>query len=119
MNESSLKRVQFSTSGMRIEVDFDTSTLRGAIPIDDNGDEVPDRYDPNDKLLRVPCERFLDIFTVALVGEVSFWEWTTDASMNVEITSKSVIKGGDLFRIRPNVLYAGKLEAGTSGHEGR
>eukprot|EP00929_Paragymnodinium_shiwhaense_P112128 TRINITY_DN80382_c0_g1_i1.p1 TRINITY_DN80382_c0_g1~~TRINITY_DN80382_c0_g1_i1.p1 ORF type:complete len:2724 (-),score=360.62 TRINITY_DN80382_c0_g1_i1:125-8296(-) len=105
-----IRFAKFSSSGTKIFVQFDVPTLRGAIPRDLDGDEIPDIWYDEDKKKRVPCEEILDDFTMKLVPG-SMCEWTSDTDFFVEIRMDSLIVPGDLLRIRGGRVYAGRRTA--------
>ncbi|CAE8697043.1 unnamed protein product, partial [Polarella glacialis] len=81
----------------------------GAIPLDSNGDEIPDYYNENDKATRGPCSRFLDDFTMKLIPD-TMCQWTTDSDFFIEVSTSSTIAPGDLVRLRPGTIYASKMQ---------
>eukprot|EP00439_Symbiodinium_sp_Y106_P036120 s3989_g4.t1 len=102
-----LQYARFNTAGTKLFLSFDAATLRGAVPIDTNGDDIPDFYNEADKATRGPCEDFIDRFTMILIPG-SMCQWTTDADFYVEIQPASTIAPGDLARIKPGTVYRGQ-----------
>lgn len=98
----------FDTAGEMIFVQFDSPTLRGAVPIDANGDEVPDVWVQAAHLVRIPCSSILDDFTMQLIPN-AMCQWTSDASFFIQLTVQSTIIPGDLLRLRPGRIYRGKI----------
>ncbi|CAE8686837.1 unnamed protein product, partial [Polarella glacialis] len=105
----SIVLARFNLAGTKIFVSFDLPTLRGAIPLDSNGDEIPDYYNENDKATRGPCSRFLDDFTMKLIPD-TMCQWTTDSDFFIEVSTSSTIAPGDLVRLRPGTIYASKMQ---------
>eukprot|EP00931_Biecheleriopsis_adriatica_P060446 TRINITY_DN36303_c0_g1_i1.p1 TRINITY_DN36303_c0_g1~~TRINITY_DN36303_c0_g1_i1.p1 ORF type:complete len:2581 (+),score=473.60 TRINITY_DN36303_c0_g1_i1:114-7856(+) len=102
-----IRFARFNIAGTKLFISFDASTLRGAIPIDSDGDEIPDLFNEEDKAVRGPCEDFLDAFTMKLMPG-TMCQWTTDADFFVEIEPTSTIAPGDLARIKPGTIYTAK-----------
>lgn len=102
-----IRWARFSTSGTTIFVEFEAPTLRGAVPIDADGDELPDYWRDEDKLTRTPCDFFLDDFTMRMIPG-SMCQWTSDSNMYIEINRQATIMPSDLIRIRGNRLWAGR-----------
>eukprot|EP00928_Gymnodinium_smaydae_P031670 TRINITY_DN23173_c1_g2_i3.p1 TRINITY_DN23173_c1_g2~~TRINITY_DN23173_c1_g2_i3.p1 ORF type:complete len:2177 (+),score=473.46 TRINITY_DN23173_c1_g2_i3:147-6677(+) len=107
-----IRYAKFSPTGTKIFVAFDSGTLQGAIPQDTNGDEVPDYFNPEDKIERGPCELFLDEFTMKLLSPGAMCQWTSDSEFFIEISLSATIAPGDLVRIRAGRVYAGKKSPG-------
>lgn len=104
-----IQSARFASSGTKIFVVFDAPTLRGAIPIDSNGDEVPDYWRNEDKKVgRKSCENFLDDFTMKLIPQ-AMCQWTSDTTFYIEVSPQATIMPGDMIRIRPNTVYAGRI----------
>jgi hypothetical protein len=103
-------KAQFDVSGTIVYVSFDTITLRAAIPIDDNGDEFPDRWDNRDKMTRGDCARVFDDVSMKLL-EDAVCQWTTDADFFIELSYKSELAPFDILRVRPGTIYAGRISA--------
>lgn len=106
-----MRYARFSSSGTKIYVAFNMPTLRGAIPIDSNGDEVPDYWRDEDEKTRVPCYDIFDDFTMKLIPS-SMCQWQTDATLFIELSPQATIVPGDLVRIRPGRIYAGRRTPG-------
>lgn len=102
-----LQYARFNSAGTKLFLSFDVATLRGAVPIDTNGDDIPDFYNEADKATRGPCEDFIDRFTMILIPG-SMCQWITDADFYVEIQLASTISPGDLARIKPGTVYRGQ-----------
>jgi len=102
-----LKYAKFNSAGTKIFLRFDAATLQGAVPIDSDGDEIPDYYNKGDTVTRAKCEDFLDDFTMKLI-EDSMCQWTSETDIFIEITLDAKIVPGDLVRIRANTVFAGK-----------
>jgi len=99
--------VRFSAAGTKIFVAFDSATLRGAIPIDTNSDDIPDAFNEADKATRAPCDQFIDQYTMTLIPG-SMCQWTSDSDFYIEIDLTSTIAPGDLARIKPGTVYRGE-----------
>ncbi|CAE7022780.1 cysS [Symbiodinium natans] len=102
-----LQYARFNAAGTKLFVSFDTATLRGAVPVDTNGDDIPDFFNEADKATRGPCDDFIDRFTMILIPG-STCQWTTDADFYIEIQPASTIAPGDLARIKPGTVYRGQ-----------
>lgn len=98
---------RFNTAGTKIFLAFDAATLRGAIPIDTNSDDIPDSFNEADKATRAPCDQFIDQFTMTLIPG-SMCQWTSDADFYIEVAQTSVIAPGDLARIKAGTVYRGE-----------
>ncbi|CAJ1405069.1 unnamed protein product [Effrenium voratum] len=103
----SLRYARFNEAGTKIFVSFDAATLRGAIPVDTNGDDVLDFYNEADKASRAACDNFIDQFTMDLIPG-TMCQWTSDADFYIEIQQQSTIAPGDLARIKPGTVYRGQ-----------
>jgi len=102
---------RFAPSGTKIYLAFNTPTLRGAIPRDNNGDEIPDYWRDEDEKTRLPCSEVFDDFTMKLLGD-SMCQWQTDASFFIELSADATVVPGDLIRLRPGRIYAGRRTPG-------
>eukprot|EP00930_Biecheleria_cincta_P001510 TRINITY_DN102651_c0_g1_i1.p1 TRINITY_DN102651_c0_g1~~TRINITY_DN102651_c0_g1_i1.p1 ORF type:complete len:2623 (+),score=331.45 TRINITY_DN102651_c0_g1_i1:132-8000(+) len=108
-----LRYARFNSAGTKIFVSFNSPTLRGAIPLDTDGDEIPDSYDETQKATRAPCDQFVDAFTMKYMPG-TMCEWTTDSDFYVEVLPTSTIAPNNLLRVRPGIIYAGrKSESGV------
>eukprot|EP00971_Amphidinium_carterae_P021089 416386-Amphidinium_carterae.1 len=107
-----IEEARFDSSGSTIVVQFDTSTLQGAIPFDNTNDEVLDDWNDADRILQGNCSSFFDDYTMALIPD-STCVWTSDSSLTISITHDAMVFPGDIIRVRANTLYAG--ERGTNG----
>lgn len=104
----SLEYAMFNTAGTKIFLQFNTPTLQGAIPQDRDGDEIPDFWREEDRLIRTPCEAILDDFTMAMIPG-AMCQWVSDSRLFIEITRDATIMPGDLVRVRANRIYQGQL----------
>lgn len=100
-----LLQVRFSSRGDRLILKFDSPTLQGNVPLDSDGDGVPDAWEVVPTGERLPCERFLDARTVNLLVSSSCY-WTAPTELLAEVTPRSQLAPGDIVALRPGAVFA-------------
>jgi len=103
------KHAKFSPDGEQIWVTFVNDTLRGAIPIDEDGNEIPERWDNADKIDYSLCNIFFDSFTMPYLGWDSMCEWENDKYVIIYLTDESNCYLDDMIRIQKSILFAGDI----------
>lgn len=103
---------RFAMDGSPLYVEFDRTTLKGAKPVDTDGDVLPDIIDYFPRLSgQWDCAKVFDDETAILFGpytEGIHCEWTSDSSIKVVLNYQkdlSVLELGDQIFLRPGVLY--------------
>ena len=66
---------------------FRRPTMMGAIPVDDDGDEIPNRFDEKATQALVPCANFFREETLLLIGELSTCQWVNNQLLEIQLTA--------------------------------
>lgn len=105
-----LQFARFSMDGRSILVHFDTSTIEGALPLDTNGDGLPDAIDWSTR--QVGLRTCSDIFTrrsVALLGELppATCQWQSSSTVQILVGDPSAAVGlGSGLLLKDATVYA-------------
>jgi hypothetical protein len=115
--------VRFSLDGSTITVTFDRATLKGALPVDSDGNYIPDYVDYSTQQNGIfDCARTFASDTIALIGEYedTYCQWISADSIQIKLPATgSSVEVGDSVFLLPNVIYTvpqnGEWSAAASG----
>ncbi|CAK0875025.1 unnamed protein product, partial [Prorocentrum cordatum] len=101
--------VRFSLDGSTITVTFDRATLKGALPVDTDGNYIPDYVDYTTEQTGIfDCARAFATDTITLLGpyDETYCQWITADAIQIKLPATgSNVEVGDSLFLLPNVIY--------------
>ncbi|CEM23760.1 unnamed protein product [Vitrella brassicaformis CCMP3155] len=106
-----LEKAIFDMDGRKIYVTFDSFTIQGAVPMDEDGDFIPDGVDWSTQHRGLlDCSKVFAPHTASLLGTLgngTSCQWTTAASVQVQLPARYLTPNpGDDIIVRERTVYA-------------
>eukprot|EP00929_Paragymnodinium_shiwhaense_P065305 TRINITY_DN32751_c0_g2_i1.p1 TRINITY_DN32751_c0_g2~~TRINITY_DN32751_c0_g2_i1.p1 ORF type:complete len:3094 (+),score=652.16 TRINITY_DN32751_c0_g2_i1:502-9282(+) len=107
-----LVSARFTMEAATLEITFDTNTLKGSVPVDTDGDVIPNTIDhePGQRQAgQFDCTEVWDFESAELLGGFDdgvYCEWVSELKIQVTLVEgKSKVDVGDNIFVKPDTIY--------------